>query len=63
MVIGIIMLCSLLAAGAGALAVRAVFRALQWMFRLVRLLLGLSLLAVTVFYYYPRLFDMFGKKE
>ena len=63
MVICIIILCSILAAGVGALAVRAVIRALRWMFRLLRLLLGLSLLALTVFYYYPRLFSMFGKKE
>ena len=57
MVITAVILFTLLAAGAGALAVRTVFRAVGWILRLVRLLLGVTLLAATVFYYFPGLYD------
>ena len=57
MVIAIIVLMSALAAGVFALAVRALFRALRWLIRAVRVLLGVTLLAATVLYYFPDLLD------
>ena len=55
MLTAIILLFALLAAGAGALAVRAAFRILRWLIRTVRFLLGASLLAALVYACFPGL--------